>query len=83
MANRSRGGTPKRRPNHPEPPAPCSEPEMRRWPHPVGPAEPAAAPDAVLHYIRCALAYQSQLLAEIKTQLEQLRLEHDPGTPEK
>ena len=56
------------------------EPEMRRWPHPVPPDQtPAAAPEpapepsgATLHYIRCAMSYQNQLLADIKVLLEQL-----------
>ena len=55
-----------------------SEPEVRRWPHPVPPASSAApetAPEpagATLHYIRCAMSYQNQLLADIKVLLEQL-----------
>ena len=50
------------------------EPEIRRWPHPVeDQALPAAAgPEPALHYIRCALSYQNQLLADIKVLLEQL-----------
>jgi len=39
-----------------------SEPEMRRWRHPVEPV--AASRDTSTHYIHCALAYQNQLLAE-------------------
>lgn len=53
-----------------------TEPEVRRWPHPVGEAEPAArAPEPTLHYIRCALSYQNQLLADIKALLEQMMVE--------
>ena len=51
----------------------CAEPEVRRWPHPVGEGVPAAQqPEPTLHYIRCALSYQNQLLADIKALLEQL-----------
>lgn len=64
----------------PSPPA-FSEPEVHRWPHPVEGA--AGAPssvrqpsirssDSALYYIHCALSYQNQLLAEIKTLLEGL-----------
>lgn len=54
--------------------AASTEPEVRRWPHPVvePPADREQNQDPVLHYIRCALSYQNQLLAEIKTLLEQL-----------
>ena len=44
---------------------------MRRWPHPVE-CTPAPVPDPMLHYIRCALTYQNELLCEIKTLLEEL-----------
>ena len=54
----------------PEPPVAAvpatPEPPVRRWPHPVEGVDPA------LHYIRCALSYQNQLLADIKTLLQQL-----------
>ena len=58
------------------------EPEVRRWPHPVGGAErplPASAreTDAALYYIHCALSYQNQLLADIKALLEQISVELD------
>ena len=58
------------------------EPEVRRWPHPVGGTErplPASARevDAALYYIHCALSYQNQLLADIKSLLEQLSVELD------
>ena len=54
-----------------------TEPEVRRWPHPVAGAErplPASAreTDAALYYIHCALSYQNQLLADIKALLEQV-----------
>ncbi len=49
-----------------------AEPEVRRWPHPMGDAPAASAPEPALHYIRCALSYQNQLLADIKALLERL-----------
>jgi len=58
-----------------------SEPEMRRWRHPVEPV--AASRDTSTHYIHCALAYQNQLLAEIKTLLEQIALQGVPEQGEK
>ena len=48
------------------------EPEVRRWPHPLEDLPASAAPEPALHYIRCALSYQNQLLADIKALLEQL-----------
>ena len=50
----------------------ASEPAMRRWPHPVDGTEPMQCPDPSLQYIRCALSYQNQLLAEIRSLLEQM-----------
>ena len=57
------------------------EPPVRRWPHPVDGMEPARAADPMLHYIRCALSYQNQQLADIKTLLQQLVVdrEDEPG----
>ena len=58
-----------------------TEPEVRRWPHPVTGTEvppvrqggPAPGQiDAALYYIHCALSYQNQLLADITALLEQL-----------
>lgn len=49
-----------------------TEPPVRRWPHPVDGTDPAAKEDPALRYIRCALSYQNQLLAEIKVLLERL-----------
>lgn len=66
-----------------------TEPEMRRWPHPINgtpPAQQAAfeqSADALLYYIRCALSYQNQLLADIKTLLEQMTTEPPAETEEK
>ena len=61
------------------------EPEVRRWPHPV--EDPAPPPEPAMHYIRCALSYQNQLLADIKTLLEQLSTAtpaaENPTAPEK
>lgn len=36
---------------------------MRRWPHPVACTAPAPE-ESTAYYIRCALSYQNQLLAE-------------------
>nr|WP_325179827.1 hypothetical protein [uncultured Oscillibacter sp.] len=62
-----------------------TEPEVRRWPHPV--EDPAPPPEPAMHYIRCALSYQNQLLADIKTLLEQLSTAtpaaENPTAPEK
>jgi len=49
-----------------------SEPVMRRWPHPIQSPPSAPQPDPMLHYIRCALSYQNELLSEIKSLLEEL-----------
>ena len=48
------------------------EPDVRRWSHPVEAGGASPAPEPALHYIRCALSYQNQLLADIKALLEQL-----------
>ena len=71
--------------NQPTSPASSAftEPEMRRWPHPVNgislpdgrPSPSVGQSDLSLYYIHCALSYQNQLLAEIKTLLEQLTLD--------
>ena len=57
-------------PGTPTPPS-SPEPEVRRWPHPVGCVEQSFSPDATLYCIRCALSCQNELLAEIKALLEQ------------
>lgn len=44
------------------------EVEMRRWPHPV--RQLREEDDRALHYIHCALAYQNQLLADMKALLQ-------------
>lgn len=49
-----------------------TEPEVRRWPHPLEDGGSSPAPEPAMHYIRCALSYQNQLLADIKALLEQL-----------
>ena len=53
-------------------PTTVSEPVMRRWPHPIQPSTPTLPPDPMLHYIRCALSYQNELLSEIKALLEEI-----------
>ena len=62
-----------------------TEPEVRRWPHPV--EDPAPPPEPAMHYIRCALSYQNQLLADIKALLERLSTAapaaESPPEPEK
>ena len=50
------------------------EPVMRRWPH-AAKTQPAGREDAVLDYIRTALSYQNQTLADIKALLERVVLE--------
>ena len=50
------------------------EPAMRRWPPPAK-AQPSGREDAALHYIRTALSYQNQTLADIKALLERVVLE--------
>ncbi|MGO5049914.1 hypothetical protein [Dysosmobacter sp. Sow4_B12] len=64
-----------------DPPPVPQEPPVRRWPHPVNGMEPARAADPMLHYIRCALSYQNQQLADIKALLQQLVVdrEDEPG----
>lgn len=81
MTDRSRC----RRTARPAPPAPDpapQEPPVRRWPHPVDGAAVPPDPDPALHYIRCALSYQNQLLADIKTLLQQLVPEEGEEHPE-
>lgn len=86
MANRIRGR------GGPEPPAAppagvptTPEPPVRRWPHPIEGTEPVQAADPALHFIRCALSYQNQLLADIKVLLEELveKTERDEEEAEK
>lgn len=75
MANQSRGRC---RPHRSGPAVqpvrscPIQEPPVRRWPHPVSQPEPPLPPEPTLHYIRCALSYQNQLLSEIKTLLQRM-----------
>lgn len=57
------------------------EPEVRRWPHPLEDPAPSLAPEPALHYIRCALSYQNQLLADMKSLLEQLVSDRAAGAP--
>jgi hypothetical protein len=53
---------------------------MRRWPHPVQPSLPQQE-DPFVGYVRCALAYQNQMLADIKALLEQIQLNTAPEDP--
>ena len=80
MPNRLQGQTEQTERQAPTPPA-SREPPVRRWPHPVSGVEPARAADPMLHYIRCALSYQNQQLADIKALLQRLLVERgeDPG----
>jgi len=61
------------------PPTGFTEPPVRRWPHPVDGTEPAQTGDPALHYIRCALSYQNQLLSDIKVLLEKLTAAEGAG----
>lgn len=79
MANQiqGRGGREPAVPSAQTAPAPAGvpttpEPPVRRWPHPVDGSEPSRQTDPTLHFIRCALSYQNQLLADIKALLERL-----------
>ena len=80
MPNRLQGQNEQTERQAPTPPA-SREPPVRRWPHPVSGVEPARAADPMLHYIRCALSYQNQQLADIKALLQRLLEERgeDPG----
>lgn len=49
-----------------------SEPPVHRWPHPVDGAPSIPPSEPTLHYVRCALSYQNQLLADIKSLLERM-----------
>ena len=70
-----------------------TEPEVRRWPHPVegtalppsGGCQPRSPSqlEAGLYYIHCALSYQNQMLADIKTLLEQLSADSREKSEEK
>lgn len=53
------------------------EPPVRRWPHPVDGTEPLQQTDPALHFIHCALSYQNELLADIKTLLERIAAEQE------
>jgi len=54
---------------------------MRRWPHPVQQL-PERGEDPEMRYIRCALAYQNQMLADIKALLETIALNTAPQPAE-
>ena len=65
--------------NHVAPPERPSlsypEPEVRRWPHPICGIHPSAQQEDPLHYVRCSLSYQNQLLADIKSLLQCMTLD--------
>lgn len=67
MANRSN-----RRSARAAVPSAASEPEVRRWPHPIPQPCVSEPTETTLHYISCALSYQNELLSEIKTILERM-----------
>lgn len=81
--SRGRGYHPRQVPVK-SPPMPTAQsapqdPPVRRWPHPVTGVEPLPKADPGMHYLRCVLSYQNQLLAEIKTLLEEIQLEQREG----
>lgn len=59
--------------------AAASEPEVRRWPHPIPQPYVQEPTETTLHYICCALSYQNELLSEIKTLLEQIAADQSNG----
>lgn len=63
-------------------PTGTTEPPVRRWPHPVDGIVTTQQTDPTLHYIRCALSYQNQLLADIKALLQQMASDGNDDTPE-
>ena len=71
MPNYSRGRPPRAVPTQAQRSA-AAEPVVHRWPHPVSGQPPAQPVDPTLHYIRCSLSYQNQLLSDIKALLQQL-----------
>ena len=84
MANHPQGRGQEERPE-PQAAAPVSgprEPPVRRWSHPVDGVEPARTADPMLHYIRCALSYQNQQLADIKALLQRLTVDREDGSEE-
>ena len=64
-------------------PVAFTEPEVHRWPHPVGGADVEQPSTSSLHYIHCALSYQNLFLAEIKSLLEQIAASIHFDSPEK
>lgn len=59
------------------------EVEMRRWPHPVRPLREEEDLAGALHYIHCTLAYQNQLLADMKALLQTIARETESGFDKK
>jgi len=60
-----------------------TEPEVHRWPHPVDGVDAVQSSNSELHYIHCALAYQNQLLADIKALLDHLSANINADSSEK
>ena len=56
-------------------PRPSQEPPVRRWPNSIPAAARVQEPEALFHYIRCALSYQNQQLADIKALLQQITVQ--------
>ena len=89
MANRPRNERPNGCISSSGPSQSFSEPEVRRWPHPVDgdsnnrQSNSSGQTNTALYYIHCALSYQNQLLADIKALLEQLTAEGIPAQEEK
>lgn len=62
------------------------EPVVRRWSHNIDELPSPPEQEAALHYLRCSLSYQNQLLADIKALLERLNepeeLPQEDSSPE-
>lgn len=75
--NRKQGMNGRRQP--PQQSQTFREPEMHRWPHPIDRGQqPPEQSDGALAYLCQAVSYQNQLLADIKTRMEQLTLREEP-----
>lgn len=75
-----------------QPPIACSnptprtntdtDPPMKCWPHPIPTCQTPLSgrgDESTAHYVRCSLAYQNQLLADIKSLLQQLVQQSQDG----
>lgn len=61
-----------------------TEPEVRRWPHPIPRAADLTGEDTAAHFILCALRYQNELLGELRSLVQGIsdrldRAEDDSG----